>query len=87
MLDALWPLVEVGGRLLYVVCSVFPQEGSEQVSRFVGRHADAVARVLPGGMPNALLMPTAATAERWHDGFEWPTLHDGFFFANLEKSG
>lgn len=87
LLDALWPLVEVGGRLLYVVCSVFPQEGSEQVSRFVGRHADAVARVLPGGMPNALLMPTAVTAERWHDGFEWPTLHDGFFFANLEKSG
>ncbi|HJW51541.1 MAG TPA: 16S rRNA (cytosine(967)-C(5))-methyltransferase RsmB [Burkholderiaceae bacterium] len=87
LLDALWPLLEVGGRLLYVVCSVFPQEGSEQISQFVCRQPDAGIRNLPGGKPSALLLPTAATAGRWRDGFEWPTLHDGFFYASLEKSG
>ena len=87
LLDALWPLLEVGGRLLYVVCSAFPQEGSEQIGLFVGRHPNAGARNLPGGKPSALLLPTAAAGQRWHDGFEWPTLHDGFFYASLEKSG
>ncbi len=30
LLDALWPLLAPGGRLVYATCSVFPQEGSEQ---------------------------------------------------------
>ncbi|HTN49480.1 MAG TPA: 16S rRNA (cytosine(967)-C(5))-methyltransferase RsmB [Burkholderiaceae bacterium] len=86
LLDALWPLLRVGGRLLYVVCSVFPQEGSEQITQFIGRHADAVPRALPGGASSVQLLPTATGGERWVEGSMWPTLHDGFFYASLEKS-
>jgi 16S rRNA (cytosine967-C5)-methyltransferase len=86
LLEALWPLLEVGGRLLYVVCSVFPQEGSRQVARFVGRHPAARLLPLPGGSPVVELLPTAAGAATWSEGQAWPTMHDGFTYALLEKS-
>ena len=86
LLDALWPLLSVGGRLLYVVCSLFPEEGREQIARFGERHC--TVRQLP--LPAAELLPTpvtpAASALAWH-GSPLPTLHDGFFYALLEKTG
>ena len=48
LLDALWPLLAPGGRLLYATCSVFPEEGSEQAAAFLLRHGDAVACSAPG---------------------------------------
>ena len=84
LLDALWPLLGPGGRLLYVVCSIFPAEGSGQVARFVGRQAMATLLPLPGGSPAVQLLPTPATEETWA-GQAWPTVHDGFFYALLEK--
>jgi len=81
LLDALWPLLKVGGRLLYVVCSLFPEEGHEQIDQFLGRHPEAC--LLP--LPVAQLLPTAARAPAWQSGV--PTLHDGFFYALLEKTG
>ena len=86
LLEALWPLLDTGGRLLYVVCSLFPEEGREQIARFLKRHPEA--RQLP--LPSAQLLPngTAAGARgvSWH-GSELPALHDGFFYALLEKTG
>lgn len=41
ILEALWPLLKVGGRLLYATCSVLPEENSEQLSAFLTRHPDA----------------------------------------------
>lgn len=82
MLDALWPLLDAGGRLLYVVCSLFPEEGREQIARFLERHPEACQ--LP--LPSAQLLPTGAHGTAWH-GSELPTLHDGFFYALLEKTG
>jgi len=72
ILDALWPLLAPGGKMLYCTCSVFPQENGEQVSAFVARHP--TARRLPtGGDANELqLLPTAT--------------HDGFYYALLEKT-
>jgi 16S rRNA (cytosine967-C5)-methyltransferase len=86
LLEALWPLLGVGGRLLYVVCSVFPQEGSEQIARFVGRHPEVVLDPLPGGAPTVQMMPATGPAEAWDETRPWPTLHDGFFYARLVKS-
>jgi 16S rRNA (cytosine967-C5)-methyltransferase len=86
LLEALWPLLEVGGRLLYVVCSVFPQEGGEQVARFIARHPAARLLPLPGGSPAVQLLPTAAGVAAWSEGQAWPTTHDGFTYALLEKS-
>jgi len=82
LLDALWPLLDPGGRLLYVVCSLFPEEGREQIGRFLERHPEACQ--LP--LPSAQLLPTGVPRTAWH-GSELPTLHDGFFYALLEKTG
>jgi len=49
ILDALWPLLAPGGRLLYVTCSLLPQENAAQVQAFLGRHADARPLELPAG--------------------------------------
>jgi len=86
LLDALWPLLGAGGRLLYVVCSVFPQEGREQVERFLARHPDALLTPLPGGAPLVQMLPTAPMATGWTADRTLPTVHDGFFYARLEKS-
>jgi 16S rRNA (cytosine967-C5)-methyltransferase len=86
LLDALWPLLGVGGRLLYVVCSVFPEEGREQVEHVVARLPGATVMPLPGGSPTVRLLPVAPGSVAWEAGRPWPTLHDGFFYALLEKS-
>jgi 16S rRNA (cytosine967-C5)-methyltransferase len=72
--------------LLYVVCSVFPEEGREQIAGFMAQHPEAVLTPLPGGAPLAHLLPTAPAAEGWTAGQPRPTVHDGFFYARLEKS-
>ena len=86
LLDALWPLLEVGGRLLYVVCSLFPEEGREQIARFGERRPDARRCKLPASqlLPVSAAEPAAVSA--WQ-GSSLPTLHDGFFYALLEKTG
>jgi 16S rRNA (cytosine967-C5)-methyltransferase len=79
LLNALWPLLRVGGRLLYCTCSVFAQEGPLQLQAFLARHSDA--RALPA---DGSLWPQSAGADSIvldnaaHD-------HDGFFYGLLEK--
>lgn len=41
ILDALWPLLTPGGRLLYATCSVFAEENSAQIDAFLVRRPDA----------------------------------------------
>jgi len=86
LLRALWPLLGVGGRLLYVVCSLFPEEGPEQVARFTAEHPEAHEVTLPAGSPCVQLVPTPAVAPAWDGVSALPTLHDGFFFALLQKT-
>jgi 16S rRNA (cytosine967-C5)-methyltransferase len=38
VLDRAVPFVKPGGRIAYITCSVLPQENSEQVRNFLGRH-------------------------------------------------
>jgi 16S rRNA (cytosine967-C5)-methyltransferase len=85
LLASLWPLLAPAGRLLYVVCSLFPEEGERQAQAFLAAHPDARLRALPGqrdGMRQ--LLPSVATPAPWTGGL--PALHDGFFFALFEKS-
>ncbi len=77
MLDALWQALASGGKLLYATCSVFREENSDQVARFLERHRDATRQALPAvnddeQLPAGQLLP---------DG-----RHDGFFYALLQKS-
>ncbi len=46
LLDALWPLLMPGGKLLYVTCSVFAEENHLQIQNFLATHADATEIVL-----------------------------------------
>jgi len=71
ILDALWRTLAPGGKLLYVTCSVFPEENDAVVDSFAARTPGARRAPLPAGT-EAQLLP----------GLE----HDGFFFARLEKS-
>ena len=41
LLDALWPLLKIGGKLLYATCSVFPEENSAQIDAFLVRQSGA----------------------------------------------
>lgn len=41
ILDSVWPLLKPGGMLLYVTCSLLPEENQRQVETFVAAHADA----------------------------------------------
>lgn len=41
ILDALWPLLKPGGRLLYATCSVFPEENGAQIDAFLCRQPNA----------------------------------------------
>lgn len=43
ILDALWPLLEPGGILVYATCSLLRVENDEQARAFLERHADARA--------------------------------------------
>jgi 16S rRNA (cytosine967-C5)-methyltransferase len=82
LLGALWEALAPAGRLLYVVCSLFPEEGVQQVDRFLASRADARLAPLASGLPGSLqLLPAegAATAAL-------PGVHDGFFYALIEKT-
>lgn len=79
LLQALWPLVRPGGRLLYCTCSVFKAEGSDAIKTFVAHNTDAALQASPGH-----LMPrSGANDEPVRDNLLGE--HDGFFYALLEK--
>ena len=81
LLEALWPLLKPGGRLLYATCSVFRAEGADQVQAFLERHTNAVHRPSPGH----LLPGSAAPAGEFNDNPLGG--HDGFFYTRIDKAG
>jgi 16S rRNA (cytosine967-C5)-methyltransferase len=86
MLEALWPLLAPGGRLLYATCSVFRDEGSRQIDAFLQRPWPQGPR-LDDASPGHLL-PTAHNAAEALPGRvsqRPPTSPDGFFYALIHK--
>ncbi len=77
MLDALWQTLASGGKLLYATCSVFREENSDQVVRFLERHQEATRIILPA-VDNDIQLPAGQLLP---DG-----RHDGFFYALLQKA-
>jgi 16S rRNA (cytosine967-C5)-methyltransferase len=78
-LEALWPLLRPGGRMVYCTCSVFRAEGQAQVQAFLQRHTDA----RQGAAPGHLLPQTGRTPGCMTDNP--PGGNDGFFYARLDK--
>lgn len=81
LLEALWPLLKTGGRLLYCTCSVFKAEGDLQVEAFLSRHADA--RLSPS--PGHLLPDGAETGDVSAMNDNPKGGMDGFYYALLHK--
>ncbi|KTD65123.1 16S rRNA (cytosine(967)-C(5))-methyltransferase RsmB [Legionella shakespearei] len=40
MLEAMWPLLAPGGRMVYATCSIMADENEKQIKRFVTNHPD-----------------------------------------------
>jgi 16S rRNA (cytosine967-C5)-methyltransferase len=80
LLEALWPLLKPGGRLIYATCSVFKAEGEDQVQAFLSRHTDARWQPSPGH----LLPGRASVSGEFNDNALGG--HDGFFYARLDKA-
>jgi 16S rRNA (cytosine967-C5)-methyltransferase len=76
LLDALWPLLARGGRLVYATCSVLPAENHERIAAFLDRRPDAVAL---DALPPAFGRVAGAGRQNL------PGEHgmDGFFYAVL----
>ena len=77
MLDALWPLLAPGGRLLYATCSLFPAEGQLQIDAFLQRQDPGAARLDPASPGHLLPLPDNASAEA--------ATADGFYYALIHK--
>ncbi len=71
ILAALWRVLAPNGKLLYVTCSVFPEENDAVVEAFLAATTTARQLPLPDGRPRQLL-PSPE--------------HDGYYFALLEKA-
>jgi 16S rRNA (cytosine967-C5)-methyltransferase len=84
MLQALWPLLAPGGRLLYATCSVFKAEGEHQLDAFLQRLGPAAAR-LDAASPGHLL-PLADNAAQPTQRPLGVAVEDGFYYALLHKN-
>lgn len=79
LLQALWPTLKPGGRLLYCTCSVFKAEGEDQIQAFLARHSHAALLPSPGHLLPGGSGPTGAVQDNPSGD------HDGFYYALLEK--
>lgn len=88
LLESLWNCLSVGGRLLYVTCSVFRPENQDIVAQFLQRSQNARSLPLPVGVAQNGAGMVNAVAQELQDGQLFPNdHHDGFFYALLEKTG
>jgi len=99
IVDALWSLVKPGGELLYVTCSIFPEESDGQARWFETSHPDAVRLDAPGQLlPTSMQAapagntdggaPVGARHDAQADASPEPDCaadHDGFFYARFQK--
>ena len=85
------PLVKPGGRLVYVTCSILPEEGEDQIASFLASHGafssvPIEAAWREAGLPGAV--PPSANS-RSDSLLLTPARHDtdGFFIAVLRRTG
>jgi 16S rRNA (cytosine967-C5)-methyltransferase len=81
ILEALWPLLARGGKMLYATCSLFAEENEGRIAPFLARHPEALRETItfPADVPHTggQLLPSPSAAV--HN-------QDGFFYALLRKA-
>jgi len=82
LLEALWPLLKPGGRLLFATCSVFRDEGSRQIDAFMQRLGPNACKLDPASPGH--LLPSRDNVAPGDPPRSVP-LQDGFFYALLHK--
>ena len=83
LLESLWPLLKPGGRLLYSVCSVLPEETVDVIRRFLGENRGLAREVRScGGVTGGWALPLARHGYHTLPGRRCA---DGHFNALLEK--
>lgn len=78
LLAALWPLLKPGGKLLYVTCSILPEENETPMRALLARAADAADAPLPVAAGAA-----HAVGRQILPGTQGM---DGFYYACLRKN-
>jgi 16S rRNA (cytosine967-C5)-methyltransferase len=77
ILNRVWPLLAVGGLMVYATCSVLKEENEQQMAGFLRDHADAAERAIEAGwgrprQPGRQILSG-------EDGM------DGFYYARVAK--
>ena len=75
------PLLKPGGRLVYVTCSVLPEENEDQIAAFLGANSAFKPAHLRGGPVPGHARGNAIQMTPYKTGC------DGFFVAALERCG
>ncbi len=91
LLDLAAPLVKPGGRLVFVTCSILPEEGEDQIAAFIASR-DTFMPVPTDGAWREAGLPGAAPRSangRSDSLLLTPARHgtDGFFIAVLRRTG
>lgn len=77
LLQALWPLLKPGGKLLYATCSILKEENDQVIAAFTADHRDAAVTPLA-------IAPARAT-EFGYQILPGTARMDGFYYAGLQK--
>lgn len=80
ILANLWHLLSKGGKLLYVTCSVFAEENQQQIDSFLKKNNDATQ------LPLELTNDKVKNLNIQHGQLVPSNIHDGFFYALLQKN-
>jgi 16S rRNA (cytosine967-C5)-methyltransferase len=77
LLNAIWPLLEKNGVLLYATCSILFAENSQQIADFMLKHSDAKAVSIEADWGQA--------CEHGRQILPGDNNMDGFYYACLTK--
>lgn len=80
ILANLWQLLSKNGKLLYVTCSIFNEENQQQIDNFLQKNTDATQ------LPFLLNDDTIKNINVQHSQLIPSDIHDGFFYALLQKN-
>ena len=82
ILDAVAPMVKVGGTLVYSTCSILPQENEEQIKLFLARHPEYEVWRMGAELPEKL---AAHEGEYGLQMFAHRDGTDGFYVCRLRR--